>query len=266
MYFDTHAHYDSEAFNEDRDLILSRLEGISLVLNPGCDRETSQQAVSYADKYPHVYAAVGWHPHEARHMDEGGEDFIKQAAKNPKVRAIGEIGLDYHYDHSPREIQRECFVRQMELARQLSLPVIIHDREAHSDTLEVIKGYPDVLGVFHCYSGSAEMAREIIKLGWYLSFTGAITFKNARRAIEAIEFAPADRLMLETDSPYLTPVPFRGKRNDSRNIPYIAQVMAEAKGMDTRELEELTMENSLRFFGIKNSLQSPLFAGSCERI
>lgn len=253
MYFDTHAHYDSEAFNVDRDELLSSLprQGISLVLNPGCDRQTSQLAVSYADKYPHVYAAVGWHPHEARLMDEAGEDFIRQAAKNKKVVAIGEIGLDYYYDHSPRDIQRECFIRQMELARQLELPVIIHDRQAHKDTLEVIQGYPDVLGVFHCYSGSAEMAVEILKLGWYLSFTGAITFKNARRAVEAIEQTPADRLMLETDAPYLTPVPFRGRRNDSRNIPYIAETMAKAKGMETAELAKLTMENSLRFFGIQ---------------
>ncbi len=253
MYFDTHAHYDDERFDADRHELLAMFPemGVSLVLNPGCDAESSAKAVEYADTYPHVYAAVGWHPHEADSFDEGSARLIRQWCADPKVRAIGEIGLDYYYDFSPRERQREVFRAQMELARELNVPVIIHDREAHGECMEIIREFPDVRGVFHCYSGSAEMGRQLIDMGWYLSFTGAITFKNARKALETIEICPMDRIMIETDSPYLAPVPHRGKRNDSRELKYVAEKIAEVKGISPEEVARITMENGKRFFGIE---------------
>lgn len=253
MYFDTHAHYDDERFDPDRHQLLSNFpdEGVLLVLNPGCDGETSAKAVEYAECYPHVYAAVGWHPHEADSFSEESEKQIRTWCENQKVRAIGEIGLDYYYDFSPREKQREVFRRQMELARELNVPVIIHDREAHGECMEIIREFPEVKGVFHCYSGSAEMGRQLIDMGWYLSFTGAITFKNARKALETIEICPMDRIMIETDSPYLAPVPHRGKRNDSRELCYVVDKIAEIKGLSPAEVARITLENGKRFFGIE---------------
>ncbi len=253
MYFDTHAHYDDERFEPDRHELLASLprEGVSLVLNPGCDAATSAKAVEYAESYPHVYAAVGWHPHEADSYGAESGELIREWCRNPRVRAIGEIGLDYYYDFSPRERQREVFRSQMELARDLGMPVIIHDREAHGECMEIIREFPEVKGVFHCYSGSAEMGRQIVDMGWYLSFTGAITFKNARKALETIEICPTDRIMIETDSPYLAPVPHRGKRNDSRELCYVAEKIAEIKGMSAEEVAQITLENGKRFFGIE---------------
>lgn len=253
MYFDTHAHYNSEAFDADRHEIMAELpqKGVTLVLNPGCDRESSEAAISYAQQYPHIYAAIGWHPHEVKEISALDTTWIREAAQNPKVVAVGEIGLDYYYEYSPREIQKTCFIEQMELARELSLPVIIHDRDAHADTMEIIRKYPDVLGVFHCYSGSVEMAEEILRLGWYLSFTGAITFKNARRSLEVIAAVPMDRIMIETDAPYLTPTPHRGKRNDSSYLPLIAQTIGDVKGCSGEEIANITMENGCRFFHIQ---------------
>ncbi len=252
MYFDTHAHYDEEAFDSDRAEVLTAMPaaGVSLILNPGCDGPTSQMAVELSRQYPFVYAAVGWHPHEASAFTQESEAQLRAWAQEDKVKAIGEIGLDFHYDFSPRETQQAVFRRQLELARELNLPVIVHDREAHAPCLEAVRAFPEVRGVFHCYSGSAEMAQELLNLGWYLSFTGAITFKNARRALEAIAVCPMERLMLETDSPYLAPVPNRGTRNDSRNLPYIAQVVAEVKGLSVEEVAAITMENGKRFFSI----------------
>ena len=253
MYFDTHAHYDDERFDSDRHTLLAAFpnEGVELVLNPGCDGESSAKAVEYAETYPHVYAAVGWHPHEAESFSEESCELIRRWCKNPRVRAIGEIGLDYYYDFSPRERQREVFRRQMELARELNMPVIIHDRDAHGECMEIIRSFPDVKGVFHCYSGSAEMARQILDMGWYLSFTGAITFKNARKALETIEICPMDKIMIETDSPYLAPVPHRGKRNDSRELCYVVEKIAEIKGISAEEVARVSMENGKRFFGIE---------------
>lgn len=253
MYFDTHAHYDDDQFEFDREELLAALpeRGVTLVLNPGCDLESSKAALLYAGTYDHVYAAVGWHPHSASEFDSSSADFIRESAKNPKVMAIGEIGLDYHYNHSSPEQQMSAFTAQMELAGELSLPVIIHDREAHADCLEVISRYPDIRGVFHCYSGSAEMAEQLVRMGWYLSFTGAVTFKNARRSLEAIALIPNDRLLIETDAPYLTPIPNRGKRNDSTYLPAVAQVIADIKGLTLEEVAALTMENGKQFFGIR---------------
>ena len=252
MYFDTHAHYDDEDFDRDREELIASLpeNGVTLVLNPGCDLKSSQAAVSFAEKYDFFYAAVGWHPHEAMSFNDVSADYIRESAKHDKVMAIGEIGLDYYHNHSTPEEQMRAFIAQMDLARELSLPVIIHDREAHADCLEVISKYPDVCGIFHCYSGSAEMARLLVDKGWYLSFTGAVTFKNARKSLEAIAVIPNNRLLIETDAPYLSPVPHRGKRNDSTYLPYTAQVIAEIKGLSTEETASMTMENGRRAFGI----------------
>ena len=253
MYFDTHAHYDDEAFDIDRHELISSLpeNGVSLVLNPGCNLNSSKNVVAISEKYDFVYAAVGVHPHDADEMDDSSIETLRSLASAKKVMAIGEIGLDYHYDFSPREIQRQRFYEQMCLARELSLPVIIHEREACEDCLNIVTQFSDLRGVYHCYSGSWETAKIILKQGWYISFTGAITFKNARKSHEVITNMPLDRLMIETDSPYLAPVPMRGKRNSSLNLPYIAEKIGELRGMTTEEVAALTMENGKRFFGIK---------------
>lgn len=250
--FDTHAHYDSDAFQADRGELLATLpeKGVGLVICPGCDVESSGACVRLADQYDYIYAAVGIHPHDAAGAPNGYLAALEALTFHPKVRAIGEIGLDYHYDHSPRDVQREVFRAQMRLAEKLNLPVIIHDREAHADCLDIVKSFPHVTGVFHCYSGSAEEAKVLLKLGYTLSFTGAITFKNARRAIETLELLPMDRIMIETDSPYMTPEPHRGKRNDSSYVNLVAQKIAEVKGLSYEEVVDITMENGKRFFSI----------------
>lgn len=252
MYFDTHAHYDDEDFDLDRDELLSSLpeSGVTLVVNPGCDRRTSEAAIAFSKKYHHIYAAVGWHPHEAKNFTSDAPGLIRSWAKEEKVVAIGEIGLDFHYDFSPREEQIYAFRAQLELARELNLPVIVHDREAHGECLDIIRDFPEVKGVFHCYSGSPEMAKELVKMGWYLGFTGAITFKNAKKAPEVISVTPNDRMLIETDCPYLAPVPHRGKRNDSRLLPYMAEVIARVKGITAEQAAQLTFENGKAFFGI----------------
>lgn len=252
MYFDTHAHYDDEAFDGDRDSVIATLpaERISLVLNASSDLNSSARSVALAEKYPFFYAAVGIHPHEANSMNGEALAKIRSLAAHKKVVAIGEIGLDYYYDFSPREVQMEALRLQMALAEELNLPVVIHDRDAHEDCMEMVRAFPGVRGVFHCYSGSAEMAGELIKLGWHLSFAGAVTFKNARKAPEAVASMPEDRLMIETDCPYLAPVPLRGKRNDSRNLVQIAARIAEIRGTTTEHIAEVTMQNGKRFFGI----------------
>ncbi len=252
MYFDTHAHYDDEAFDSDRDSVISGLpeKGVSLVLNASSSLESSRKSVELAGKYDFFYAAVGVHPHEASSLTRDSLGEIRALASNTKVRAIGEIGLDYYYDFSPREKQREAFVRQMELAGELKLPVIVHDRDAHEDSMAIVKTFPGVKGVFHCYSGSLEMAKELVKLGWYISFTGSVTFKNARKAPEVVTFMPEDRFMIETDCPYLAPVPFRGRRNDSGNLRFIAERIAELRGASLESIASLTTENGKRFFGI----------------
>lgn len=253
--FDTHAHYDSEAFDDDRMEVLAALpeQGVELILNPGCDVASSRIAVSLAEAFPHVYAAVGVHPSDCGNWNDETIPQLKELAAHPKVRAIGEIGLDYYWeDNPPREFQQDVFRRQMELARSLSLPVIIHDREAHKDCLDIVRSYPDVTGVYHCYSGSLEDAKMLVKLGWMLSFTGVVTYKNARRALEVIDWLPMDRIMIETDSPYLTPVPFRGKRNDSGYVHLVAETIARVKGMDADEVARIALENGKRFFRIPN--------------
>jgi len=226
MLFDTHAHYDDGMFDNDRDDIIKGLpaKGVGLILNVSCDMETSLKSIGYAKRYEHVYAAVG-------------------VARAHKVAAIGEAGLDYYYDNSPREQQLAVFEQQLETALKLDLPIIIHDREAHNDCLEAVKRYKGVRGVFHCYSGSPEMAREIIRLGMYISFAGPITYKNAKRPVETAKSIPFDRLLIETDCPYLTPVPFRGKRNDSGYLIHTAERIAEILGKRAEEVAEQTYIN-----------------------
>ena len=253
MYFDTHAHYDSSKFDADRDAVLRALpeSGVTLVVDPGDNAERSRRAVELAQQYPHVYAAVGWHPEEAENWDENSLPAIRELAKQPKVCAIGEVGLDYYWDATYRERQKEMFRAQIELALEMDLPVIVHDREAHGDSLEIVRDYPALRGVFHCFSGSVEMAQELLRRGWYLGFDGPITYKNAARAPEVIRICPMERILLETDSPYLAPVPNRGQRNDSRNLPYIAATVARIKDMPVEAVAAQTMENGKKLFGIR---------------
>ena len=253
MYFDTHAHYDSSKFDADRDAVLCALpeSGVTLVVDPGDNAERSRRAVELAQQYPHVYAAVGWHPEEAENWDENSLPAIRELAKQPKVCAIGEVGLDYYWDTTYRERQKEMFRAQIELALELDLPVIVHDREAHGDSLEIVRDYPALRGVFHCFSVSVEIAQELLRRGWYLGFDGPITYKNAARAPEVIRICPMERILLETDSPYLAPVPNRGQRNDSRNLPYIAATVARIKDMPVEAVAAQTMENGKKLFGIR---------------
>ena len=252
MYFDTHAHYDDEAFDSDRDALLSALpgEGVALVINPGCDAESSERAKALSEKFPFMYYAAGIHPEELDKYSEEAFERIRILAEGEKCAAIGEIGLDYYWDDTKKEAQKALFVRQIELALTLSKPVIVHDREAHGDSLEIIRSYGELRGVFHCFSGSAEMAKELVRRGWYLGFDGPLTYKNARKTVEALEVCPLDRILIETDSPYLSPVPMRGKRNDSRNLRFIAAKLAEVKGITPEEAAEITAENGRRLFGI----------------
>ena len=251
MFFDTHAHYDDQQFDMDREKLLKELpdKKVSLVVNPGSNLPSSRKAVEIASEYGYIYAAVGTHPHDAGSMRDGDLSEYETLCENEKVVAIGEIGLDYYYDICPRDVQRACFERQMELAGSLGLPVIVHDRDAHGDCLDIVKKFKNVTGVFHCYSGSLEMAKEIIRMGWYLSFTGAITFKNAKKAAEVIRWMPEDRIMIETDSPYLTPEPYRGRRNSSEYIHFVAEAVAFIRGMTAEEAAKLTFDNGIRFFG-----------------
>ncbi len=259
MFFDTHAHYDDEQFDLDRAELLRGLpeHGIGCVVNPGCNLASSQKAVSYAEAYPHVYAAVGVHPSDAGDCTPDTLDQLRRLAQShPKVRAIGEVGLDYYWeDYAPHEVQRACLRAQMALAEELNLPVLFHDREAHGDSLAMVREFPGVRGVMHCYSGSLEDAKTLVRLGWMLSFTGSVTFKNARKAPEVIQWLPLDRIMIETDSPYLAPVPHRGHRNDSRLVPLVAEKIAELKGLALEEVERATTENAMRFYNIS----SPFF-------
>ena len=253
MLFDTHAHMDDRSFDEDRQDLLAALpeRGISLLMNPGCSYESSLNAIALSKQYDYIYAAVGSHPDVADEVDDALIAKYRELCKqNPKVKAIGEIGLDYHYEDIPREIQKTAFRLQMELARELELPVIVHEREAHEDGLKIVDEFPTVKGVFHCYSGSLEMAKELIKRGWYIGFTGVLTFKNARKAIEVAANIPLDRIVIETDCPYMAPVPFRGKRNDPGLVCHMAEKLAEIRGITAGEAARLTLENGKRLYRI----------------
>ncbi|MBR2315008.1 MAG: TatD family hydrolase [Clostridia bacterium] len=249
--FDTHAHYDDERFRDDLEETLTAVHqsGVSLIINCGCDIASCKSTLELCDKFSFVYGAVGIHPHEAEDALENAIELIKELAKHKKAVAIGEIGLDYHYDFSPREIQKDIFERQLILANELNLPVIVHDRESHQDTLDLLTKYRPK-GVVHCFSGSAEMAQEIVKLGMYIGLGGAVTFKNARKPLEVAQSIPLDKLLLETDAPYMSPVPFRGKRNDSSLIPYTAEKIAEVRGEEPQFIIDTATENGKRLFGI----------------
>ena len=254
MIFDTHAHYDSGAFNADREKLIASMpsKGVGLIVIPGCEERSSRAALALAEKYPFVYAAVGVHPEDMEGMTSDTLETIRSLAQHEKCVAIGEIGLDYYWDDTHKAEQKELFAAQIALAEELDLPVIVHDREAHADCLEITGRFPNARGVFHCYSGSAEMAKELLRRGsWYLGFDGPVTYKNARKAIEVLEIVPPERILVETDSPYMSPVPLRGKRNDSSNLVYIIQKIAEIKGMTPQEVERITWENGKRLFGIE---------------
>ena len=254
MIFDTHAHYDSGAFNADRFEILASMpeKNVWLIVDPGCDLLSSRDAIALAEKYDFVYAAVGWHPEDIDKLSEEAFAELKKLAEHPKCVAVGEIGLDYYWDAEHKDEQKALFIRQIELALRLNKPVIVHDREAHGDCFDIVCRYPELRGVFHCYSGSAEMAAELLKRGWYLGFDGPITYKNARRSIEVLEMCPLDRMVIETDSPYLTPVPNRGKRNDSSNLKYVIEKIAEVKGVSPGEIERATFENGKRLYALED--------------
>ena len=253
MLFDTHAHLNDRAFDADRTQLLETLpqQGISFLMNAGCSLDASRECVAMAQQYPYVYAAVGSHPDAADEVcDTVLEEYRKLCKLTDKVKAIGEIGLDYHYEDIPRELQKKAFIAQMELAREVKLPVIVHEREAHQDGMDIVRQFPEVAGVFHCYSGSAEMAKQLVDLGWYIGFTGVLTFKNARKAIEAAQAIPLDRIVIETDCPYMSPEPYRGKRNNPSRVLYVADKLAEIRGISPEEARAITLENGKRLYRI----------------
>lgn len=253
QYFDTHAHYDSGKFNADRSDVLRAVHesGVALIVDPGDCAATSERAVAIAQAYDFVYAAVGWHPEEAAGWTDDSLAQIRALASQPKVCAIGEIGLDYYWDTSTKATQETMLRTQLELALELDLPVIIHDREAHGDSLRIVCDYPGLRGVFHCFSGSAEMAKELVRRGWYLGFDGPVTYKSNKKAAEVLAVTPLERILVETDSPYMAPEPCRGKRNDSTLLVYVLEKIAALKGVSADEMARITHENGCRLFGIE---------------
>lgn len=251
--FDSHAHYNAEQFDEDRDEVIKEIQdkGVIAVMNCGTDVSSSKDTIALCEKYDIFYGAVGIHPSDAFNVDDEMINEIKELAKHEKIKAIGEIGLDYYWEENPsREEQKDAFRRQMRLAEELSLPVIIHDRDSHADSLEIMKEFPNVKGVVHCFSGSAEMAIECVKLGYYIGITGVITFKNARKIIEVCEAIDLSRILVETDAPYMAPSPMRGKRNQSSYIEYIMDKIAEIKGVSGKEISDITIKNTKTIFNI----------------
>lgn len=249
--FDSHAHYTDKAFNDDRKNMLGSLKesGICGVINCGADLESSKESLKLAEEYDYIYFACGIHPEEVENLPENYVDILRNLAKHKKCVAIGEIGLDYYWCQDTKEKQKEVFEKQLLLAEELNLPIIVHDREAHGDTLEILKKHKPQ-GVLHCFSGSVEMAKEVLKLGMYIGFGGALTFKNARKAIEVAEMLPPNRLLLETDCPYMAPVPMRGKRNDSSLIPFVAEKIGEITGLNPQEVLNIATENTKRLFNV----------------
>ena len=250
--FDTHAHYDDECFDEDRFELLDEMlaSNVSSIINCGCTVESSKTSIAFAEKYPQIYAAVGIHPQNAAEESADALEKIEQLAKHERVVAIGEIGLDYHYDYTPKDMQIEYFEKQILLAKKLDLPVIVHDREAHQDCVEMLlKHKPG--GVMHCFSGSVETAKQLTDIGFYIGLGGSVTFKNAKKPAEVAASIDLDRLLLETDCPYMTPVPFRGRRNNSSLIIHTAEKIAELRGITAQEVIDRARENTYRLFNIK---------------
>ena len=252
MLFDTHTHLDDKKFDTDREKLINSLKSqeISLLVNVGANMESSKNSILLAEKYDFIYASVGVHPSDTKDLTDGDIDALEKMAQHKKVVAIGEIGLDYYWDEPEREIQKEWFLKQLLLAKKLNMPYIIHDRDAHADTLEIIKKVGYTNGVMHCFSGSAEMAKEVIKMGMYVSLSGTVTFKNAPKTQAVANVIPLDKLLIETDSPYLTPEPFRGKRNNSAYVKYTAEKIAKIRGLELEELARITLENGKRFYNI----------------
>lgn len=252
-FYDTHAHYDDGRFDSDRDQLLRQLrdEGVARINNIGTDVPSSEESIALAERYGFIYAAVGGWPGNVGDMTEHDLEIYRQMCSHEKVVAIGEIGLDYYHKNVSPEVQQHWFRRHLDLAAELNMPVVVHERDAHGDAMEIVREYADrVTGVFHCFSGSAEMAKELVRLGWYVSFTGVITFKNARKTIEAAAAIPLERIMIETDAPYLAPEPHRGRRNHSGYVPEVAKKIAEIKGISLEDAARITMENGNRFFRI----------------
>ena len=253
MIFESHAHYDDEAFDTDREAILEQCQrdGIEYIVNVSASLKTVKSTLKLAERYPFVYAAVGLHPEECGGTTEADYETLRELAKHPKVVAIGEIGLDYHWEDNPgKEEQQAVFRRQLELARELDLPVIVHDRDAHADSLAMVQDFPDLDGVFHCFSGSAEMAKILWRRGWYLGFDGPVTYQNARKALEVLASVPLDRILIESDAPYLTPVPHRGQRNRSDWLSAVAETVASCQGISREEAEDVTFRSGKRFYRI----------------
>lgn len=255
-WFDSHCHVDEEAFDEDREEVLSRMKanGVTRCAVIGSDMETSRRAAAFAAAHSGVVAAGGFYPHEASRFRESNLDELREMYQKGRIRAIGEIGLDFYYDHSPRDVQREVCIRQMELAWELKAPVAYHIRDAHQEMLEIMKGMKARLtgGIIHCFSGSAEIAKEYLKLGYYISFAGPLTFKKAPRLQEAVKLVPKDRLLIETDSPYMAPEPVRGRRNEPANVRYVGLKMAELRGEKPEEVAAFTTENAMQVYGINS--------------
>ena len=256
MLFDSHAHYNDERFDEDRYELLATMQenNVGLIMNSCSSLDEIPLIFEICEKFPFVYASAGIHPHEVENVQESDMETLKEYTKNPKVKAIGEIGLDYYYDFSPRKTQKKWFARQVDVARELNLPVIIHDRDAHKECMDILRDHKvrEVGGVFHCYAGSVEMAREILDWGMYIAFGGSLTFKNSVRPAEVAKYVPLDRILIETDSPYLTPVPHRGKRNSSLYIHYVAEKLAEVRGVSVEEIEAATFANAKKCFRIED--------------
>lgn len=249
--FDTHAHYDDEKFDEDRESLLESMpsKGVVNIINCGCDLQSSLRSIEFTEKYDYFYCAVGIHPSNITDASYEELEKIKELYRRNKCVAVGEIGLEYHYDFVPKDLQLDFFEKQLRLANELELPVIVHDREAHEDTMNLLKKYKPK-GVVHCFSGSVEMAKEVLKLGMYIGLGGAVTFKSARKPLEVAEYLPSDRLLLETDCPYMSPVPFRGQRNSSDLIAFSAEKIAEVRNTDTQQLINIAAENAHRLFKI----------------
>jgi len=257
MIIDTHAHYDDEAFNEDREVVLQKIKqsGIEMIVNVGASMQTSKNSVELCNQYDFVYAAVGVHPNETADLTEESMQILKEYTNHPKVVAIGEIGLDYYWDEPEREVQKKWFTRQLDLAKEVKLPIIIHSRDAAKDTLDILASneYQDVNGVIHCFSYGIEMAREYLNRGYVLGIGGVVTFNNAKKLNEVVEYTPLESIVLETDCPYLSPVPNRGKRNSSLNLPYVITQIAELKKVSEETVVRVTRENARRLYRIDNN-------------
>ncbi|MCC3649822.1 TatD family hydrolase [Cytobacillus oceanisediminis] len=254
MFFDTHAHLNAEQYNEDLQEVIDRAlsEGISNIVVVGFDRPTIEKAMELTEQYEFIYACVGWHPVDAIDMTEEDLLWIEELSSHPKVVALGEMGLDYYWDKSPKDIQKEVFRKQIRLAKKVKLPIVIHNRDATSDIVEILKeeGAGEVGGIMHCFSGSPEIAQECVDMNFYISLGGPVTFKNAKKPKEVADVIPLEKLLIETDCPYLTPHPHRGKRNEPSYVKLVAEQIAEIKGLSTEEVAQATTENAKKIFGI----------------